>query len=139
MQTGQYDRAKTRFQRSFDPNVHPPFNVWTEGLTGGCTPFLTGAGGFLQTLVFGTSGMRILSDRLTFTPAPPSATGGAVPATRISLVGFNYMGTQLTQQAPLLFLVDADGTQHPLAVGGQPVVVSRNTSHFIKAGRKYNK
>ena len=50
--TGNYSHARSRFRRGFDPNVHPPFMVWTEGINGGCTPFLTGAGGFLQSLVF---------------------------------------------------------------------------------------
>eukprot|EP00658_Telonema_sp_P-2_P029735 TRINITY_DN2256_c0_g1_i10.p1 TRINITY_DN2256_c0_g1~~TRINITY_DN2256_c0_g1_i10.p1 ORF type:complete len:422 (+),score=79.33 TRINITY_DN2256_c0_g1_i10:259-1524(+) len=93
--TGNYTHARERFQRGFDPNVHPPFMVWTEKTDGGCTPFLTGAGGFLQSLVFGTSGMRLMSDRLTFNPPPPSATGGT--ATQISLVNFNFRGSQLRQ------------------------------------------
>ena len=93
--TGNYTHAQSRFQRGFDPNVHPPFMVWTEGLTGGCTPFLTGAGGFLQSLVFGTSGMRLHGDGLTFNPPPPSATGGT--ATKISM-DFNHLGSKLRQE-----------------------------------------
>ena len=40
--TGNFSIAATKFRRGFDPNVHPPFMVWTEALDGGCTPFLTG-------------------------------------------------------------------------------------------------
>ena len=96
--TGNYTHAQSRFQRGFDPNVQRPFNVWTETISGGCTPFLTGAGGFLQSLVFGTSGMRIEANRLTFNPAPPGATGGRPSATGLSVVNFHYLGSTLTQR-----------------------------------------
>ena len=126
--TGNYTHAQSRFQRGFDPNVHPPFMVWTEGLNGGCTPFLTGAGGFLQSLVFGTSGMRLHANQLSFNPPPPSATGGT--ATKISLVNFNYFGSKLKQEVTEqyvtfelimqggtpLFLVTQNGTRQQLEV-----------------------
>lgn len=53
--TGNYTRAQEKFRRGFDPNVHPPFMVWTESVTGGCTPFLTGAGG--KTCLLGCVGV----------------------------------------------------------------------------------
>ena len=52
-------------------NVQPPFNVWQETPTGGAVNFITGAGGFLQSLVFGATGMRIDRDALQFTPPAP--------------------------------------------------------------------
>eukprot|EP00039_Didymoeca_costata_P001279 m.51219 g.51219 ORF g.51219 m.51219 type:complete len:846 (+) comp10717_c0_seq2:16-2553(+) len=93
--TGNYTHAQARFQRGFSQNVRPPFYVWQETLHGGCTPFLTGAGGFLQSLVFGTSGMRLNVGQLDFNPPPPSATGSN--ATKISLKGFNYLGFKINQ------------------------------------------
>jgi len=93
--TGNYTHAQSRFQRGFSNNVNPPYMVWTEIIGGrGCTPFLTGAGGFLQSITFGTSGLRIESDQLVFNPPPPSATGGS--ATSISMT-FNYLGAVLKQ------------------------------------------
>lgn len=37
-------------------NAKMPFGVWTETPTGGTTNFITGAGGFLQALLFGYGG-----------------------------------------------------------------------------------
>lgn len=144
--TGNYTHARERFRRGFDPNVRPPFMVWTETLHGGCTPFLTGAGGFLQSVVFGTSGMRLETDRLTFNPPPPSATGGA--ATSMSLLGFHFRGSTLNQvvtettvsyelvsasaSAPKLALVAADSTTHSLEQG-TPVVTSRTAAEIVVA------
>jgi len=54
--------------------VQPPYNVWTESPHGGTINFITGAGGFLQSAIFGTSGLRLHSDHLTFNPPPPRAT-----------------------------------------------------------------
>eukprot|EP00040_Diaphanoeca_grandis_P037457 m.244109 g.244109 ORF g.244109 m.244109 type:complete len:778 (-) comp33822_c3_seq5:211-2544(-) len=138
--TGEYDKAGSRFRRGFDPNVRPPFMVWTEGsgTNYGCTPFLTGAGGFLQSIVFGTSGMRLHNDSLLFNPAPPFATGAN--ATTITLHGFNFRGSKLTQSvtnntvtysvdskvdsAEALVLVETSGKIHALDVG-VPVQVER--------------
>eukprot|EP00041_Stephanoeca_diplocostata_P009558 m.148036 g.148036 ORF g.148036 m.148036 type:complete len:892 (+) comp17789_c0_seq1:131-2806(+) len=143
--TGNYTRAQEKFRRGFDPNVRPPFMVWTETLNGGCTPFLTGAGGFLQSVVFGTSGMRLLTDRLTFLPPPPSATGAG--ATRMSIHGMGYRGAKLTQHvtettasytmdawpaadATFDLVVSATGARHPLRVG-VTVNVPRAQAHYI--------
>ena len=145
--TGNYTHAQERFRRGFDPNVKPPFMVWQETLHGGCTPFLTGAGGFLQSVVFGTSGMRLKTDRLTFNPPPPSATGGA--ATSMSMLGFHFRGSTLNQvvtedtvtyelasadaSAPTLVLVEAGGASHPL-VRGSPVMMPRTTAEIMVVG-----
>jgi len=61
------DKAARLFNRSF-ANVQAPFNVWTETPTGGTTNFLTGAGGFLQTALFGYPGLRIHDDSLRLRP-----------------------------------------------------------------------
>eukprot|EP00823_Brevimastigomonas_motovehiculus_P004961 TRINITY_DN3407_c0_g1_i1.p1 TRINITY_DN3407_c0_g1~~TRINITY_DN3407_c0_g1_i1.p1 ORF type:complete len:240 (-),score=48.44 TRINITY_DN3407_c0_g1_i1:62-781(-) len=49
-------------------NVQPPFDVWTETPKGGAINFITGAGGFLQSCVFGYPGVRLLEDGLTVNP-----------------------------------------------------------------------
>jgi hypothetical protein len=57
--------AAPHFQRGWS-TVQTPFRVWTEVINGGGTiNFITGAGGFLQSVIFGTSGMRIVSDGST--------------------------------------------------------------------------
>ena len=56
------------FNRSFS-NAQLPFYVWTETPTGGTTNFLTGIGGFLQTVLFGLPGLRIWPGRLALQPS----------------------------------------------------------------------
>lgn len=58
LETGDLVRASPLFQRSF-ANVHEPFDVWTESPTGGAINFITGAGGFLQAVLFGFGGLRV--------------------------------------------------------------------------------
>ena len=62
------DAINSNFNRSFQ-NAQPPFYVWTETPTGGAVNFLTGVGGFLQTVLFGLTGMRVWPDHLAFKPA----------------------------------------------------------------------
>merc|ERR1712146_584355 len=67
LELDDYQKADANFNRSF-ANAQEPFNVWTETPTGGTVNFLTGAGGFLQTALFGLPGLRILEDRLLLDP-----------------------------------------------------------------------
>jgi hypothetical protein len=48
------------FNRSFQDNTHAPFGVWTETPDGNAVNFITGAGGFLQTVVHGYLGLRVV-------------------------------------------------------------------------------
>jgi len=74
LELGQIETAATYFPQSF-ANIHPPFNIWLETPVGGATNFITGAGGFIQGVVYGYGGIRILSDQLDFNPTlPPNVT-----------------------------------------------------------------
>lgn len=56
------------FRRSFAPYIRKPFYVWSENAEGaesGAGNFITGAGGFLQLIIYGYAGIRINSDSLT--------------------------------------------------------------------------
>lgn len=56
---GEADKALYYFNDSYLPNLNPPFRVIAE-FNGGTNPyFLTGAGGTLQSLIFGFAGMDI--------------------------------------------------------------------------------
>merc|ERR1719378_1964366 len=66
---GEYDAAATMLNKSF-ANVHSPFLVWTETPSGGAVNFITGAGGFIQGLVYGYMGLRIREDGLYISPTP---------------------------------------------------------------------
>ncbi len=58
-QMGQKQKAYEVFTKSYRPNFVPPFNVLAE-TAGGTNPyFATGAGGLLQTVMFGFGGMQI--------------------------------------------------------------------------------
>jgi trehalose/maltose hydrolase-like predicted phosphorylase len=63
------DKSHSLFKRSY-ANAQKPFYVWTETPTGGAINFITGAGGFLQTYLFGYGGLRIHPDHLAFNPIP---------------------------------------------------------------------
>ncbi|OON14152.1 glycosyl hydrolase family 65 central catalytic domain protein, partial [Opisthorchis viverrini] len=55
----EFDRSMDYFERSIE-HVHGPFLGWTEVRDGsGAANFLTGAGGFLQSIVNGFAGVRI--------------------------------------------------------------------------------
>ncbi len=65
--------------------------VWTEAAESvGAVNFVTGAGGFLQALIFGYAGLRVYPYYLEFksTPLPPGASA-------ITLVGLDYLGARL--------------------------------------------
>lgn len=56
---GDTEKAYQEFVKSYKPNEVPPFGVLAE-TAGGTNPyFATGAGGFLQTLLFGFGGLDI--------------------------------------------------------------------------------
>jgi trehalose/maltose hydrolase-like predicted phosphorylase len=56
---GESERAFTLFEKSYQPNEVPPFGVLSE-TAGGTNPyFATGAGGMLQTVIFGFGGLDI--------------------------------------------------------------------------------
>ena len=50
------------FQGGYKNNIHGPFYIWWETPTGGAPHFLTGAGGFLQTIIYGYGGIRLLKE-----------------------------------------------------------------------------
>ena len=56
---GKLARAEPLFAKSY-ANVHEPYLVWTETPNGGAVNFITGAGGFLQAVINGYGGLRIL-------------------------------------------------------------------------------
>jgi len=56
---GKTEKAYELFNKSYKPNQVPPFGVLAE-TAGGTNPyFATGAGGFLQTVIFGFGGLQI--------------------------------------------------------------------------------
>ena len=74
------------------PNFPYFLQVWTEVLQGpdaGATNFLTGMGGFLQSVMFGYGGLRLRADRLDLDPElPPSST-------ELHIIGLTYLGNTM--------------------------------------------
>lgn len=70
--------AARMFERSYSLNIREPFKVWSENLPGvpGAGNFITGAGGFLQSLINGYGGVRLHFDSLTISNfyVPPQST-----------------------------------------------------------------
>ena len=56
------ERAYQMFQKSYQPNELPPFNVIAETAGGSNPYFATGAGGMLQAALFGLGGLDIQPD-----------------------------------------------------------------------------
>jgi trehalose/maltose hydrolase-like predicted phosphorylase len=62
---GQPEKAYELFIRTYKPNEVPPFGVLAETAGGSNPYFATGAGGMLQTVIFGFGGLRISDAGIT--------------------------------------------------------------------------
>ncbi|XP_052787604.1 protein-glucosylgalactosylhydroxylysine glucosidase-like [Mya arenaria] len=89
LELNQTDRAEGLFFRQL-LNKYGAFNIWTEDADGGgVTNFITGQGGYLQSIIHGYGGVRPYADRLALHCRPvPGSTG-------ISIVGLDYLGNSL--------------------------------------------
>ena len=112
---GDEAKAATLFARGYQSYVRPPYGVWDETPSGGCGNFITGAGGFLQSVIYGYGGLRYGSESLTITPRLPPDAGS------LTIDGIKYRGASLrldvADTAATLTLVRA-------AIGGEALVVS---------------
>ncbi|KAK3093895.1 hypothetical protein FSP39_021562 [Pinctada imbricata] len=71
-------------------NVVPPFNIWTENIKQeGAVNFITGMGGYLQSLIFGYGGFRMYPNYLEFSGTPPPG------VTSFNITGIDYLGGSL--------------------------------------------
>ncbi|XP_064618456.1 uncharacterized protein LOC135482416 [Liolophura sinensis] len=86
LELGDEARARELFWRSYKLYVREPFKIWTEVKTGlGAVNFITGMGGFLQTVFFGYGGARIHVEHLSFDPRVPPGN------TALRFVGVDYL------------------------------------------------
>lgn len=86
------DEASEMFDKSFQPYMRHPFNVWSEVVEGeaGATNFITGAGGFLQTIFNGFLGIRVQLTRLQIkNPRLPKN------LTKLQIDGISYLSSKL--------------------------------------------
>ncbi|EDO39683.1 predicted protein, partial [Nematostella vectensis] len=124
---GETKKAEDSFNKSY-LNVEEPFKVWTETPGGGAVNFITGAGGFLQAVLSGYTGLKLTEKHLEFNPR-------LLPATsEVRVTGVNYLGnsfnvvvgressdvtvTSRESSAPSLeAVVKSTGQRHMLKVG----------------------
>lgn len=71
--------SETMFNRTFVPYIRKPFYTWNEyvnGVKDGAENFITGAGGFLQLIMYGYTGIRLNADALIISGSqlPPQTT-----------------------------------------------------------------
>lgn len=81
-------RANEMLSQTYKPYIRRPFNVWSEVVEGedGATNFMTGAGGFLQTIFNGFLAIRLHLDRLEIrNPRLPEN------CTKLRVKGFSYL------------------------------------------------
>lgn len=94
------EEAAKVFERSFNQYTREPFKVWSEVIPGtvGAGNFITGAGGFLQSVINGYGGVRLHFDRLSITNfyVPPQSTS-------LEFSGITYLNN--------LFSLSISGTQ----------------------------
>jgi len=68
---GDFEKAQLMYNRAY-LLMQKPFFVWSEILDSrGNQNFLTGAGGYLQNMLFGYSGFRLTDDELLVNPILP--------------------------------------------------------------------
>merc|ERR1711907_480258 len=76
-EVGNPKTADSYLVKSTAKNVYGPFKIWSESQGGGgCPNFLSGAGGYLQSIWAGYGGLRLSDDSLHIL-APRVPPGGA--------------------------------------------------------------
>uniref|UniRef100_A0A182K1P1 Protein-glucosylgalactosylhydroxylysine glucosidase n=1 Tax=Anopheles christyi TaxID=43041 RepID=A0A182K1P1_9DIPT len=83
LELDEVEQAATMFDKSYRQYLRAPFNVWSENGNNepGAGNFITGAGGFLQSLINGYAGVRLHQDRLEIKNArlPPDTWSLHIP------------------------------------------------------------
>ena len=125
----QVEAAKV-FERSFDLYSREPFKVWSEALPGqpAAGNFITGAGGFLQSVINGYGGIRLHFDRLTITNffVPPQSRS-------LEFKGITYLNNRfsmrISDDQAIVTMIEVDmthrikATLHPSGQVTNPVNV----------------
>lgn len=119
-----YTEASRLFDRSYKDYIREPFKTWYEVVLGkfGAQNFMTGAGGFLQSVINGYGGIRLHFNNLNITnfALPPKTT-------KLTIKGFSFLNNRFTldisgdsaeisfhtinSQSPIELLVDGNVMQ----------------------------
>jgi len=88
LEAGKKQKAEKSFLKNY-ANIQGPFKVWSEERYGrGAVNFITGAGGFIQAVLYGYGGFRLKDDGLHFKSTLPSR------VTKLAL-NIHYLGCSL--------------------------------------------
>jgi len=135
---GENKRAEKPFLKNYE-NIRGPFKVWTERRDiWGAVNFITGAGGFLQTVLYGYGGFRLKNSGLTFKPSlPPNVTKMTVNVHYLgSLMEFAVIEKEikitLLSSGPISPSLEVSTTEGVFNIeGGSPVTI-RNTEGAVR-------
>lgn len=125
--------AARLFKRQ-EGNVAAPYNVWTENADGtGAVNFITGMGGFLQSLLFGYGGFRLRPDRIDFHGRLPPST------TSFNITGLDYLGGSIdfyfTKDTTTVRLTKAAEFTLTLKYDERTVSLIKNENHMFSTKR----
>ena len=83
------ETAARYFERSYSLYTRAPFNAWSEAIPGqpAAGNFITGAGGFLQSIINGYAGVRLNFDNLVITKSYLPSN-----SSKLTLNGIVYLG-----------------------------------------------
>ena len=89
--------------KSYESYLRPPFHVFAETSTNDAINFLTGAGGFLQQVIYGYTGLRLSAEGLSqkFQPMLPAQVN------KLTLKNFSVRGKRydiVVEQSSLRFV-----------------------------------
>ena len=120
---GNTSAAASQWRAAFAHMQVDNFFVFREELTGGHSNFITGAGGFLQNILFGFAGLRFRREMLEIVRAPQLPVG----VTGFRLRGVRYRGRCIT------FAFNADVMTVSLCddLSAAVVVQSQETKHTL--------
>ena len=105
--------------------------MWTERINRrGAVNFITGAGGFLQAVLFGYGGFRFRDNHLEFNPTLPPT------CTKLTITGVHYLGNKLQfaikKKRVRITLTNRGEISPPLEL------VIKGKKYFLKEGKIIN-
>lgn len=132
------DNTNEMFAKSFQPYLRQPFNVWSEVVEGetGATNFMTGTGGFLQTIFNGFLGIRVHLTYLEIrNPRLPTN------LTRFEIDGISYLSSKfqisLTQTGNFISFTSLKDELKIKIANAEDVMIEENV--FCKYIEKYKR
>jgi protein-glucosylgalactosylhydroxylysine glucosidase len=130
-------KAAKMFKKSYEPYVRAPFHVWSEVIESekGAVNFLTGIGGFLQSVLNGYAGIRIGLSNMTI-----SKHSQLLPnTTSFSINGLMYLGSKfkldvVTEKTVLTCLKMNDKYPLKIKIGDAETTLIENNECKLPTG-----